>query len=199
MEDWNEGEKKEIIEDRGLGIVTHEYYYETKKTMIQAGETKLVPWKDIPAVGKEVSGVGYYKATVCLPETWSDEDGAYLRIGSANKCSAAAYVNEQKARAVDIDALTADVSELLRPGENEICIEVSSTLNNRLIARGYYEEGEKISMQVAENANNANVEQSQEGGGEMNTPSPLFNISYKVRDYGMTGGVTLVTYRKTAL
>ena len=29
VEDWNEGEKKEIIEDRGLGIVTKEVYYET--------------------------------------------------------------------------------------------------------------------------------------------------------------------------
>ena len=108
-------------------------------------------------------------------------------------------MNGQKARAVDIDALTVDVTELLCPGENEICLEVSSTLNNRLIARGYYEEGQKISMQVAENANNANMEQSQEGSGEIAAPSPLFEISYKVRDYGITGGVTLVTYKKIVL
>ena len=199
VEDWNEGEKKEIIEDRGLGIVTHEFYYETKKTLIPAGETELKPWKDIPSVGEKVSGVGFYTAKVELPASWGDGDGAYLRIGSTNKCSAAVYVNGQKARAVDIDALTVDVTELLCPGENEICLEVSSTLNNRLIARGYYEEGQKISMQVAENANNANMEQSQEGSGEIAAPSPLFEISYKVRDYGITGGVTLVTYKKTVL
>ena len=41
--------------------MTREVYYETKKTMIDAGETELIPWKDIPAVGKEVSGIGYYR------------------------------------------------------------------------------------------------------------------------------------------
>ena len=197
VEDWNEGERREIIEDRGLGIVTHEYYYETKKTVIDAGETELVPWKDIPSVGKEVSGVGCYTAMVTLPDDWSREDGAYLKIGHANKCTAAVYVNGQKAPAVDIDELTVDVTKLLVPGENEIKVEISSTLNNRLIARGYYEMGEKISMQVAENANNA----MEAGDGDVPAPGPegLFNISYRVRDYGMTGETSLITYKKIIL
>ena len=193
VEDWNEGERKEIIEDRGLGIVTHEFYYETTKTPIEVGKTELKPWREIPAVGEQVSGVGYYTAKVTLPAEWSQEDGAYLKIGYANKCTVAVYVNGKKARAVDIDELTADVSELLVPGENEIKVEVSSTLNNRLIARGYYEIGQKISMQVAENANNANVEQET---GDSAAPSPLFNIAYRIKDYGITGGVKLVTYKK---
>ena len=199
VEDWNEGERKEIIEDRWLSIVTHEFYYETEKTPIEAGETELKSWREIPAVGEKVSGVGYYTAKVSLPENWSGSDGAYLKIGFANKCSVAVYVNGQKARAVDIDELTADVSEFLVPGENEIRMEVSSTLNNRLIARGYYEMGQKISMQVAENANNANMDQDADGSGDFNTPSSLFDITYRVRDYGITGGVKLVTYKKMEL
>jgi len=195
VEDWNEGERKEIIEDRGLGIVTHEFYYETSKTMIEAGETELLPWKDIPAVGEGVSGVGYYTAKVTIPQSWSHDDGAYLKIGYANKCSAAVYVNGQKARAVDIDELNVDISELLVPGENEITVEISSTLNNRLITRGYYEMGQKISMQVAENANNAMESEGDTPSG----PEGLFNITYRVRDYGMTGKTTLVTYKKTIL
>ena len=194
VEDWNEGERREIVEDRGLGIVTHEYYYETEKTPIPVGETALLPWKDIPAVGEKVSGIGTYTAKVTLPAAWSDEDGAVLKIGSAGKCSAAVYVNGKKAPAVDIDELKVDVSGLLQPGENEIKVEISSTLNNRLIARGYYELGQKISMQVAENANNANVEQETDADGA--AASSLFNIQYRVRDYGMTGEVLLNTYRK---
>ena len=106
-------------------------------------------------------------------------------------------MNGQKAPAVDIDELTVDVTKLLVPGENEIKVEISSTLNNRLIARGYYEMGEKISMQVAENANNA----MEAGDGDVPAPGPegLFNISYRVRDYGMTGETSLITYKKIIL
>ena len=58
VEDWNEGEKKQMIEDRGKGIVTREVYYETKKTKLEAGKVELKPWKDIPQIGPQVSGVG---------------------------------------------------------------------------------------------------------------------------------------------
>ena len=187
------------MEDRGLGIVTHEYYYETKKTPIEVGKTRLIPWRDIPAVGEEVSGVGFYTAKVFIPQDWDAKTrGAYLKIENTNKCSAAVYVNGAKARAVDMDELSADVSELLLPGENEIRVEVSSTLNNRLIARGYYELGQKISMQVAENANNA-MDAGNDGSAAEGAPAPLFNVTYRVKDYGMTGSARLVLYEKIAL
>ena len=41
VESWTAGEKREISEERRAGIVTREVYYETKKTMIDAGETEL--------------------------------------------------------------------------------------------------------------------------------------------------------------
>lgn len=173
VEDWNEGEKIIINEDRGLGYVTNEVYYETKKTKIQVGKTELKPWKDIPAVGKDVSGVGYYTTTFQLPENFAENNGAYLNIGSTNGNSAAVYVNGRKVSGVDFDKLKVDISDTLVKGENTIKVEVSSTLNNRLKARGYYNNIKDISSMMS-------------GGNE--------SIKTNVQDYGMTGKTTLVTY-----
>ncbi len=120
VEDWNEGRKKEIIEDRGLGIVTKEVYYETEKSLIEVGETELKPWKDIESIGQDVSGVGYYTTTAVLPEDWKNENGAILKIENVNKHTLAIYVNGKKADVVDFDALEVDISDLLQAGENEI-------------------------------------------------------------------------------
>ena len=81
VEDWNEGEKKESYEDRGLGIVTKEVYYETAKRKISVGETMLKPWKEIEAVGPEIWEWAVL-ATFKLPEEWSERNGAVLKIGS---------------------------------------------------------------------------------------------------------------------
>ena len=201
VEDWNEGEKREILEDRGLGIVTKEVFYETRKTPIDAGEVPAVPWKDIPAVGPEVSGVGYYTANVTLPENWSEENGAELVIGSTNGCTAAVYVNGQKGPAYNINRRRVEIGDLLVPGENEICVEVSSTLNNRLLSRGYYSESLLRSMVLMAGANNGNTDPKKSAGdGEKDERAEMIasrmNISTTVKDYGMTGEVVLRTYRK---
>ena len=132
VEDWNEGDKVTITEDRGLGIVTKEVYYETTKDILHAGTVSLKPWKDIPRIGPEVSGVGYYTARVTLPSDWSEANGAVLEIGSVNGNTAAIYVNGHKAGAFNMQSLQADISEWLIPGENTILVEVSSTLNKPL-------------------------------------------------------------------
>jgi hypothetical protein len=173
VEDWNEGEKVTIQEDRGQGYVTNEVYYETKKKKIQVGKTELIPWKDIQAVGPEVSGVGYYITTFQLAETWSENNGAYLQIESTNGNSAAVYVNGRKASAVDFNNFTVDISDLMVKGENTIKVEVSSTLNNRLKERGYYNNIKDIASMFS-------------GGNE--------TMKTNVKDYGMTGKATLVTY-----
>ena len=190
VEDWNEGEKREIVEDRGLGIVTKEVYYETKKERISAGKVGLKPWKDLEAVGPEVSGVGYYTAKAVIPEGWKPENGAVLKIGSINKHTAAVYVNDIKAKAVDFDALEADISDLLKAGENVIRIEVTSSLNNRLLARGYFEKSQIYSMELAENANI--VSSGTEDDGD-NVPPDMSGF-FQIQDYGMVNGVRLVTY-----
>lgn len=133
----------------------------------------MKPWKDIPAVGKDVSGVGYYTTTFQLPENFAENNGAYLNIGSTNGNSAAVYVNGRKVSGVDFDKLKVDISDTLVKGENTIKVEVSSTLNNRLKARGYYNNIKDISSMMS-------------GGNE--------SIKTNVQDYGMTGKTTLVTY-----
>lgn len=137
VEDWNAGEKVYVTEDRGLGYETTEVYWETAKTPIEVGETELVPWYDIPEVGNEVSGIGTYTTTFTLPEDWSENNGAYLDIESLCGNTAAVTVNGQKAPGLDIVARKVDISDLLQPGENTIEVEVSTTLRNRLIQRGY--------------------------------------------------------------
>lgn len=199
IESWDEGDKKEIVEDRGLGIVTTEVYYETKKEIISVGETELKPWKDMEKAGSEVSGLGFYTTKAVLPDDWTEENGAILKMEDINRHTAAVYVNGQKAKAVDFDALTVDISNLLKAGENEIKVEISSSLNNRLLSRGYYEQGKTSSMALADNANNANLSgdgSDPEAGADM---APLFDIHAEVKDYGMVGEVKLITYRKVKL
>lgn len=199
VEDWNEGEKKEILEDRGLGIVTKEVYYETEKTKITVGETTLKPWKEMEKVGPEVSGIGHYTTTFELPENWTEAQGAKLKIGSVNKHTVRVWVNQEQADVVDFDTLAIDISHLLKKGRNEICVEVTTSLNNRLLARGYYEKGKAFSMALAANANNANVgmEENQAESGE--EAMPLFDVHTTVADYGMVGAVRLITYTKVDL
>jgi len=192
VEDWNEGEKKTIVEDRGLGIVTHEVYYETTKTPIHVGPVSLKPWRDYPEVGEDVSGVGYYTTTVTLPADWSAQDGAELHIGSTNGNTAAVYVNGQKTRAMDFTTRRIDVSELLHAGENELKVEVSSTLTNRLIAREYYIKTAAYSMLLSNDASNGHPT---EEGGESESGGMQFAISPDRQDYGMTGPVELRLYR----
>ena len=185
VEDWDEGDKKTIVEDRGLGIVTNEIYYETKKTMIDVGATPLIPWKEIPAVGDKVSGVGYYQTKFTLPDDWAC--GANLVIESTNGNSAAVYVNGQKAGGYDFDRRSIDISNLLKPGKNELLIEVSSTLNNRLIARNYFDV--IVAMLKGMAAHGDGPPPTEDG--------PAFDfagLQMKVQDYGLTGSVKIVPH-----
>ena len=97
VEDWNEGRKVSILENRGLGIETEEVYYETSKERIHVPETDLRPWCEIPQIGPEVSGVGYYTANAVLSEEWVGACGTVLALGSTNGNTAAVYVNGKKA------------------------------------------------------------------------------------------------------
>ena len=75
--------------------------------------------------------------------------------------------------------------------------EVSSTLNNRLLARGYYNRVSELSMMLAANASNghageADVQDDQTAKDrETKQSNPAFNIHAVVQDYGLIGLVTL--------
>ena len=185
VEDWNEGRRVTIEENRGLGIVTKEVYYETRKDDIRAGETVLKPWNDIEEIGPEVSGIGYYTTHITLPPDWIASCGTILKMTSVCQNTAAVYINGQKADPVDFDVLELDITKLLKSGDNIICIEVSSTLNNRLLSRGYFS---KAGLRTAELLHIP----TENGINENEFP---FNISSTVQDYGLLGEVKLIPYK----
>jgi hypothetical protein len=179
IESWDEGEKKVIEEDRGLGYVTKEVYYETKKTPIKVGKTKLIPWKDIPQAGPEVAGLGTYTANFKLPGSWNDGNAAALKLTSTGGNSLAIRVNGKKIPAVDYSKLEADITPFLVKGENTITVEVSTTLNNRLIARHYFDNIHDTSRIMIEG-------------------KPRI-VEYGVQDYGITGKAEICFYSTSAI
>ena len=69
VESWDAGEPQIISEDRGLGYETREVRPTTAVTRLDAGTGALRPWKDIPEVGPEVSGIGEYTARFAVEAT----------------------------------------------------------------------------------------------------------------------------------
>lgn len=192
VEDWDAGEKVEITEDRGLGYVSKEVYYETKKTMRDAGEVALKPWKDIPAIGEEVSGVGFYTAEFALPDSWSEKNGAKFVIGSTNGQTCAVYINGVKAPGIDFDRPEADITALVKPGSNTVAVEVSSTLTNRLRARGYFAGiADRFKELMSESTSMGEMEEAGDGplGPMMETLTGC-----DAQNYGMTGFAKIATY-----
>ncbi|MFE5408176.1 glycosyl hydrolase [Microbacterium sp. NPDC056569] len=138
VESWDAGEPEVLEEDRGLGYVSREVRPTTAVTRLDAGEVELAPWSEIAAVGADVSGVGEYRAIISVPEV---ADGAryLLDLGSTGGGLGAVRVGDGPARGFDTAHPVVDVSGSIRPGDNAITVRVSSSLNNRLRARGYYD------------------------------------------------------------
>lgn len=200
VEDWNEGEKKIILEDRDRGYATKEVYYETDKKRIQVGKTELKPWKEISGLGPWVSGIGRYFGRFLLPEDWGKNRGLMVKLENTFMHTAAVYINGKKAEGFDMDALTGDISALVHPGENEIMIEVSTSLNNRLQTRKYFENGEKLTSYYSKMAANMWTDGSDTEYDWKDVEMKEYrkeDIDWDhidVRDYGLTGKVTFLPY-----
>ena len=195
VEDWNEGDRVDVTEDRGLGYVTREVYFETRKTVLDAGNVELKPWKDIPAVGEDVSGVGYYTASFTLPDGFDPgRHGAVLDLGSTCGCTAAVYVNGEKAPGIDFDDPRVEITGLVKSGRNEIRVEVSSTLNNRLRQRGYYASLPMRFMQLM--SENTSFGEMGGGDGGENPMGAMFAglTQCEAQDYGMVGKARVSFY-----
>lgn len=109
---------------------------DTRKTDIEVGTLdELVPWSEIPALGKEVAGIGRYTKTVTLPENWDNADGAVLTFDQL-ACRVAQVVVNGTTLCLDQVTASVDISGLLKPGENTIEVNVASCLGNQLIAYG---------------------------------------------------------------
>lgn len=177
IEDWDEGEKHINTEEK-FGHITTEVYYDTKKTALHFPDSPLMAWKDLPASPDQlallsgdapsmaqVSGLASYRCTVTLSDRWQD-CGAALIMENAGGGTVSVWINGCKAPGVHTRTLRVDVSGLLKPGENQIEIQVASTLTNRMLARGY---------------------QQKNSGWTDSFPT--------VQAYGLTGTVRLVPYR----
>ena len=177
IQDWNEGDRMVNYEEK-FGHKTTEVYYTTKKTSLAFKDSPLMAWKDLPASEEQlaglagdspsmshVSGIGIYESSFVLPDSWKDSDGAYLEMGSVGGGSVRMEINGVPVLGVDTRTLKVDISRLVHPGENTVCIEVASTLTNRMIQRGY---------------------QDKNSGWDENFP--------KVQEYGLTGYVRVVPY-----
>ena len=176
VESWDAGELEVVSEDRGLGYVTREVRPTTAVTSLTAESSALVPWTELAGVGPEVSGVGSYSTVVSLQE--SDLRGAriLLDLGSTEGGLGSVAVNAGPARGFDTSRPVVDITPDLLPGTNEIVVRVASSLNNRLIARGYYAQLIDIVSALA-------------GGA----PAPH---STRIRSHGLTGPVQLLRTAK---
>lgn len=101
--------------------------------------TTLAPWTELD--GGEggtldgVSGVGTYRTTFSTPAGGDDSLGAILSLGPVAN-SMRAWVNGVSVGPLDVAGAVADVSGLVRGGVNEVVVEVTTTLFNRIKADG---------------------------------------------------------------
>ncbi|WP_188192042.1 glycosyl hydrolase [Nonomuraea sp. SYSU D8015] len=149
VESWDAGGFEVISEDRGLGYETREVRPITAIARLDAGRGPLRPWKDLPEVGPEVSGVGQYEATFTLEETPAAGARYVLDLGSTAGGLGSVRLNEGAVKGFDTSCPRVDVTSDLRRGENTVTVRVSSSLNNRLLARGYYDSVPDVVAQLA--------------------------------------------------
>lgn len=148
IEDWNEGDKVVTTEEK-FGHITREVYYKTKKTELKFEHCRPVPWMELPAAKEQlsklagahpsmaqVSGVGRYTTEFTLDEIQKGETVA-VWIASAGGGTVLLYINGIRTPLVNIRTLRQDITDYVRPGTNTICMEVTSTLTNRMLQRDY--------------------------------------------------------------
>ncbi len=149
VESWDAGELQLVTEDRGLGYQTREVRPMTTVTRLDAGSGTLRPWKDLPGVGPDVSGVGEYVSALELDHEPVEGCRYLIDLGSTAGGLGSLRVGDHEPRGFDTSAPVVDVTEDLRSGANTVTVRVASSLNNRLLARGYYEEVPDIVTQVS--------------------------------------------------
>ena len=128
-------------ENEATGVATTEIAYATKHVQYNAGELKeLVPWKDIEKIGEAVSGIGTYSIQFSLEdgELGDDPDKTevFFRAESFSGGTVSVFLNGEQI-SVNMDRRTADLTDFIREGENELSVRVTSSLRNRMREVGY--------------------------------------------------------------
>lgn len=145
VDSFEAGEKLERTEENpDTGVTTTEVTYDTNHNMINAGvQDILVPWKEIPAVGENVSGIGIYTTSFELPENWNEEEkGIYFSADNVNYGTVSVFVNGEKVP-VNMDAVKAELTNVVKAGENTIEVRVTSSLKNVLRSMNYIVDAEE--------------------------------------------------------
>ncbi|MDN5856141.1 MAG: hypothetical protein L0K86_25515, partial [Actinomycetia bacterium] len=82
--------------------------------------------------------VGEYTARFTLAAI--EPDARYvLHLGSTGGGIGSVQVNGGDLRGFDTSYPSIDMTDLMQAGSNDVVVRVSSSLNNRLLARGYYD------------------------------------------------------------
>lgn len=103
-----------------------------EKTPVEVGALdELKPWNELGAKLEHVSGVGTYTATFTMPESFEAGQAAWLHMGHV-KDAFGVKVNGQGVL-VDQASGDANITELLKPGENQIEVTVASSLLNAIL------------------------------------------------------------------
>jgi len=139
IESWDAGPVEVVREDRGRGDETVEWRPTTRIEVIDCGTSTLAPWHSLPDVGPAVSGVGEYRSSFHLPPGTGDGGRVLLDLGSTCGGLGSVSVNGSAACGFDTSRPVVDITEEVREGPNVVVVRVSSSLNNRLLARGYYD------------------------------------------------------------
>ncbi|GGJ59786.1 hypothetical protein GCM10010121_083030 [Streptomyces brasiliensis] len=105
-----------------------------RRHVTASGTDGLLPsWDHLPGL-EAVSGVGTYRTTVEVDQTWPTR-GTYLDLGKVTT-TFRVEVNGRDVGPIDqLDASHIDVSALLRPGENEIVVKVATMLGNAVAGK----------------------------------------------------------------
>ncbi|PHP53555.1 glycosyl hydrolase [Actinomyces ruminis] len=171
VESWDAGPDELIEEDRSLGYVTREVRPTTAVTRLHSASNTLAPWKDLNGVGPEVSGVGEYRTTLVLDALPAER--LLLDLGDVCGGLGSVSVNGSAPVGFDTSAPRVDVTGLLHAGSNDVVVRVSSSLSNRLRARGYYEAIPDVSAMLS--------------------GLPYRPHDVPVREYGLLGPVCLLS------
>ncbi|PVE94628.1 glycosyl hydrolase [Microbacterium sp. TPD7012] len=148
VESWDAGENELIVEDRGLGYETREVLPHTAVTRLPVPGSALQPWTRLEGVGAAVSGIATYTTTVRVEEVDAASRRYLLDLGSTNGGLGSVVVGGGVARGFDTSRPVVDITGDLVVGENTVVVRVSSSLNNRLVARGYYDQLADIALRA---------------------------------------------------
>lgn len=118
----------------------------TNVTKIPLTGSELRPWTDLQGVGADVSGIAEYTTTVTVDAVDTGAFRYLLDLGSTNGGLGSVAIGDGSVRGFDTSRPVVDVTDDLIAGENSVVVRVSSSLNNRLIARGYYDQLADIAL-----------------------------------------------------